>query len=617
MLTLLCVFATRVGGLFSLLCILLFVFFIVTLSVTYVRDNVREERSLIPATEGLSINVEVGMQAVVTLYYMTPVNQTSWCVSPEGAGGCTDRTSMSLAKEDFKIDMSTGANTKYCYEGPLADTPSITRCVIQWSNARVSVLRGVVPVIMTVAAPNAYALGFDWEFSFTSGLPGFTSSVKSGLRTDGKGVLRGMTSPSHVNLTLTPTRHQAYGENQDSAGYLVQLRDQQLGQQLSADQFQSDQGVRVTFLLQQSSSTLLITKRPLQSPTQFVSGLLGALSGVVGVLAFLLGKAEAGENKLLRWLSKGKPQGHPAVRRWENSPEWQLFRARPDLVQAEVARKSTVGASGSAMAVPRGSGNGTALLGKAGSTTNLHGDAAGRGRAPTKLQPRMPSIIAHNNPLHARGSISVIPSGSMVPSPALADTPAGFNDSTESIEMSDWPVNRRLTELAEEDEGMGRVGAGSDSVSSTSAVGAGASVAMMTPGVARPSFAMHRGSVLASPSAASAAASLSDSSATPPVDSRPQYVRSNSLVLPIQRSMSPRPSVATAEPAAAQTLPNASASASASRPSVVASGAVSPTFGARRSVAQLPLVTESVASDDVDIDHDGMLHRRPTHLPDA
>jgi len=299
---------TMMGGGCTILSIFVIAYLVVTLTLPFQLDNDKETRALVP-------NVSINNNVTADMYFnVTLSNYPMKCIADPKPGEIRSANSSlyPCVKEITVTPFAFGA------PGPVGTAaPSSQACQKWYTNGTNTPMctviwychgcmtQGVLSnVTFSFLEVGTYAQKIYWGVNSTSGYPRQNSTLLGFMKAEDQLVFRGINPPSVISTKLTPTRHTtAYvSQTADGFGYTQFFIQQTPGSKVLPKNFNSYDGLVVTFAYENQLSTLDVTVDQKLTVPQYISQLLGSISGALAGLGLVMSIVEEIEDL---FLSKG------------------------------------------------------------------------------------------------------------------------------------------------------------------------------------------------------------------------------------------------------------------------------------------------------------------------
>ncbi|CAG9323524.1 unnamed protein product [Blepharisma stoltei] len=274
---------TALGGLFSLIFLMLACLFILQGAVIYFTDNIIEEKNLEPlvSLENDYDSFPGEIYIIVTFYYYggSCVNGDS-CVSD-----------LFYSYIDIEGDMSH----------PVCKFEE-TDCVVSFTCHSCNLGVGA-SINLSIYEPRSYASYISVNISSTSSIPNELSIIEIDLVTSSTSLIFRGPEASKFTFSMTPSIF--FSEistwKNDQTGYHVSLpHSPSVGSTIPTEEINFEESIRVSITLD-VGDVVLVTKR-LYSQTLFLlfGTLLGSVFGIIEIGGHLMGKAEGVQDKIIK-----------------------------------------------------------------------------------------------------------------------------------------------------------------------------------------------------------------------------------------------------------------------------------------------------------------------------
>jgi len=299
--------STFAGGFFAVMYLIAATLLVGVLTVTFIMDNVIEQRSLMPVA---LINEDRTTRADFYAYIKLDGYRPE-CVQPGTLNTCADGITVNWPGfESGTVDDNPGVVESWCTESfaemMTVDGDKAPQCALEFRCPNCTLSKATSKLNAQfgsyTSTKNAYALAVHYKLQMTSGVPSGDSMIEgtivpgtseiNGTKVKGSGLFRGIARSGECEAAITPTQYDNNVNSTSGVGYHVS----QLGSTppftVPAVWFHFENGIQFTFSLNKAPSFLQINLINKQTAPQFLSQVLATFSGLLGVFGILLGYYE-------------------------------------------------------------------------------------------------------------------------------------------------------------------------------------------------------------------------------------------------------------------------------------------------------------------------------------
>mmetsp|Transcript_34315 Transcript_34315/g.60062 ORF Transcript_34315/g.60062 Transcript_34315/m.60062 type:complete len:1187 (+) Transcript_34315:3689-7249(+) len=290
--------ARPLGGLFSVIFILIALIFVFTNLIIFDRDNIQETKALVPL---VTLEEEYDtFQADITVI-LTLENYLASCGTPEA--GCDESISISNNKISGLPSRTCSHASKVCY--------------IEWSCFNCKIETGAY-LVYDLQQEGSSADKIKANVTTSSSIPDEFSSIEQSIKSEFDTVFRG-SEMNYLYFEMTPSVFTTDSKlwSTDQTGYHVAKTKAPLeGSVTSVYDVPETTGLRVTIQLDKSSAGLTTKRLLKQTLILLFSGILGSVFGIMSAIG---GALQFVEKNIQKWKrrneSKRKPKILKSIRR--------------------------------------------------------------------------------------------------------------------------------------------------------------------------------------------------------------------------------------------------------------------------------------------------------------
>ena len=277
---------TKVGGIFSLIFILLALFIIISSILIFELENEKESKSLIPL---VILESEVNGFPSKIFIEVTLDNY---------GGDCIDSNSNCISE----ITLTT--NQIFVDKKSIACQKQADNCIIQFTCQNCEINDGANAEIQMLERMS-YASGISVAVTTDSSVPYYSSTIFQSTTPPSNTIFRGSV-PTIFYFTATPSLFKSQITNTQNTGYHISSETQaELGSYYFITDLGFTSGLNVKISLDKSASSLYTVRYDNVTVIILINGLLGSVFGIMGAIGALM---RFTERTLLKMISKVKHQ---------------------------------------------------------------------------------------------------------------------------------------------------------------------------------------------------------------------------------------------------------------------------------------------------------------------